>query len=178
MSKVRVTWTESILVGVVLFGLIGTGVVLLFYAGLVYLIRSEVLSWREFDPTMMAFALTATALAGAAAWRLIVATPESSSVRGAFAGLVAGIVAHPLCWFLLLVFQTVWDPNLRRQSLTNIFFNVVFMTLLMTISSLGLVGWITAPIGATLGYAAKRLNRHYALAHNSEMQKKAEIVPV
>ena len=49
-----------------------------------------------------------------------------------------GVVAHQLCWFLALVFQVARDPALRGQSVYNMLFGVIFMTLLMTISSLGL----------------------------------------
>ena len=65
-GEVRVTWTECLLVGVLLFGLAGTGGVLLLLAGLIRLIRSDEGLWEGLDLTLVAFAATAAALAGVA----------------------------------------------------------------------------------------------------------------
>jgi hypothetical protein len=49
-------------------------------------------------------------------------------------------------------------------------FNQVFMTLWMSVSSLGLVGWASMPLGAALGYLAKRIlagrSMDAAIAHH------------
>ena len=63
MARIRVTWTECLLVGVLLFGLAGTGGVLLLLAGLIRLIRSDEGLWEGLDLTVVAFAATAASLA-------------------------------------------------------------------------------------------------------------------
>ena len=40
---------------------------------------------------------------------------DSHPTSGAMAGLVVGLVAHPLCWFLFLLFQVARDSTLRGQ---------------------------------------------------------------
>jgi hypothetical protein len=159
MVATRVSWTECLLTGLLVFGLVGTGGLLLLIMGLVYLIRPDAGTpgTFSFDPSVVAFATVAATLAGAAAWRLIVARSDCPPWRGAVAGLVVGFVAHPLCWFLMILYQTACDPSLRRASAHDVLFNLVFVTSWTSFASLGLVGWISMPLGAALGYLKKRI---------------------
>jgi hypothetical protein len=159
MSRTRVTWTECLLTSLLAFGIAGTGSLLLLIGGLILLIRSDT-SLSEafgFDLKMIAFAAGAATLAGTVSWRLIVRTPDSRPRFGALAGLVVGFAAHPLCWFLILAYQTALDPSLRSQSAYDVLFSQIFMTLWMSVSSLGLVGWVSMPLGAAIGYLARRI---------------------
>jgi hypothetical protein len=172
MGRTRVTWAECLLTGLFTFGLAGTGGLLVLIAGLILLIRpgTSLSEAFGFDREMVAFAAGSATLAGAVSWRLIVRTPDSRPRYGALAGLVVGFAAHPLCWFLILAYQTALDPSPRGQSAYNVLFNQVFMTLWMSVSSLGLVGWASMPLGAALGYLAKRIlagrSMDAAIAHH------------
>lgn len=158
MRGPRVTWTECLLVGLFVFGLGGTSGLLILIAGLVLLIRPGTSASEafQFDPGVTAFAAASATLAGVLAWRLAVATHGSRPWRGALAGLVVGFVSHPLCWFLLLAYQTAREPAVRSQSPYDILWGQLFMTLWLSVSSLGLVGWMSMPLGAALGYLTRR----------------------
>ena len=126
-------------------------------AGLVRVLRSDagfldVL--KGMDPTVAACAATAAALVGVA-WRLIVATTDSALRLGAWAGLVVGLVAHPLCWFLYLFVHVAREPIPAGQSVYSMGFGVAFMTAVYTFSSLMILGWMSVPLCAALGYLAK-----------------------
>ena len=158
MVKTGVTWVECLIVGLLAFGLAGTGILVLLVARLILLIRPDTgLSAFDVDREAVIFAAVSATLAGAVCWRLIVRTPDSLPRRGALAGLAVGFAAHPLCWFLSLAYHTVIDPSLREESAYNILFGQLFMTLFMSASSLMLMGWISMPLGAAIGYAAKRI---------------------
>ena len=129
MGRTRVTWTECLLTGLFTFGLAGTGGLLLLIAGLIVLIRpgTSLSEAFGFDREMVAFAAGSATLAGAVSWRLIVRTPDSRPRYGALAGLVVGFAAHPLCWFLILAYQTALDPSLRGHSAYSVLFYQVFI---------------------------------------------------
>ena len=73
------------------------------------------------------------------------------------AGLVVGLVAHPLCWFLFLLFQVARDSTLRGQSVSSLVFGLVWMTATFTFSSL--LGFRLDHRAAlrALGYLSKRI---------------------
>ena len=123
---------------------------------------------------MVAFAATAAASRGDVGLAGDRRPARFLPVEGALAGLVVGLLAHPLCWFLVTAFQTVRDPILRDASYRNIGFDLVFMSIWISVSSLGLVGWITAPLGAdprlldethSVGKACEDMRFHYNFAH-------------
>jgi hypothetical protein len=135
----QVTWMECVLAGILVFSLVGTGSLMLFLAGLVRLIRSDTSfldALKGIGPGVVASAATAAAVTGGTAWRLIVAMTDSHPTSGAMAGLVVGLVAHPLCWFLFLLFQVARDSTLRGQSVSSLVFGLVWMTATFTFSSL------------------------------------------
>ena len=157
-AKARVTWTECLLAGILVFGLAGTGSLLILLAGLVRLIRSDASFLDVLEgtvTTVAAFAATAAALVGVGAWRLIVATTDSPLRLGAYAGFVVGLIAHPLCWFLYLAVHVAREQIPLGQSVYSMAFGVVFMTAVHTLSSLVIVGWMSVPLCAALGYMAK-----------------------
>jgi len=156
MAATGASWRESFLVGVLVFGIAGVGCVLLAMFAVVRLIRSDGNLSDMVDPTVLIFASTAAAVIGVIAWRLIAGAPGSGPGRGALAGLVVGLLAHPLCWLLLAAYQIAGVPEARSRSVHDLIFDLGFMTVWISISSLGLIGWITGPLGAALGYAAKR----------------------
>lgn len=158
MSRTRVSWTECFLVGILLFGLLGTDCVLIAIITLVWIIREETSPWTALDPTAVACAVAASSIVGVAAWRLIVRTPDSRPRRGALAGLAVGFLAHPLCWFLLTLISILRDPTQRGLSLQDMVSSLIFMMVWLSISSLGIVGLISMPVGAAIGYVTRRWN--------------------
>lgn len=160
MSRSRVGWVECLLVGIVVFGMLGTGGTLLGIAGMVLLIRGELMNFSDFDPTtIIACAAVAASIVGILSWRFLVANPDARPTRGAAAGLLVGFLSHPLCWAIATLSHFLGEPTLRRDSLADSAFSVVFMTLLASFSSLGLTGWITMPLGAFLGYCTRRIQQ-------------------
>ena len=168
MSVRRVGWGESLLVGIFVFGLLGTGGMLLGIEALTLLIREETVGLKEFELPVVACAAAAASIVGVLSWRFVVATRESKPRRGIWAGVLVGLLGHPLCWFLATLVPILRDPSLRGQSLGDTAFNLVFMTLLMSFSSLGLVGWISIPLAATLGYWTRRIERSWTVGRESQ----------
>src|SRR5271166_5420122 len=156
----RVSWTECLVVGIVVFGLVGTGGVLLLLAGVVSFIRSDTRFWdavKGTDPSVVACAATAAAIVGVAAWRAMVATTDSGARHGAAAGFVVGLAAHPVGWVLYLIVHVLREPIPAGQSVYAMAFGVAAMTVTFTFSSLVFLGWMSAPLFAALGYLVKRI---------------------
>lgn len=139
---------ECLLAGLV-FGLVGTAGLLLIFGGLIVFIRSDTSFrdyLRELDPTIVTCACLAASITGASAWRRIV-PKDSGPRRGALAGLVVGVAAHPVFWGLTCLFGAATDPNRAGIFLAGIPFAFMFGCF----SSLGMAGWVTAPLGGFLG---------------------------
>jgi hypothetical protein len=85
------------IVGVHSFGVVGTSALLALLGGFIAYFRTDTDFWRDLDPAVAICAASAATVSGAVSWRLVVATNEARRWTGAVAGLVVGIVAHPLC---------------------------------------------------------------------------------
>jgi hypothetical protein len=152
LSRANVTWTECVIVGVLVFGVVGTSTLLALLGGFIAYLRADTDFWRDLDPAVVICAATAAAVSGTASWRLVVATNEARRWTGALAGLGVGIVAHPLCWLLYFAYGAA-----RGQFPVDNPLKIVAAATLLTIPSLGLLGLISAPLGALLGYLAMGL---------------------
>lgn len=102
---------------------------------------------------------------GAALWRVL---PERSARRrpawGALAGALAGVVSHYLTWYLGYVGANLcfWLTGGCTSSLGEPPADLLLAlsgAAGLTFFSLLIVGWLTAPIGAVLGWAFGRLSR-------------------
>jgi hypothetical protein len=140
------SWGASLLVGLVGFGILGTAGVLALAAGCLAYLRDDRGLWEDLNPDLVA---CAGAAAGVAAWRFVAGPAGSPLCRGARAGLIAGLAAHPLCWLLY-----------GAQGLARGQFAVggpaglaMFFLLLLwpTAATLGALGWISGPLGALIG---------------------------
>jgi hypothetical protein len=82
---------------------------------------------------------------GTLGWRLFV-DGRANAKRGALAGALAGVVAHPFCWFFILLMDGAKGGELIITPLLTGAFSAI------------IVGWATAPVpilaGAILGRAA------------------------
>ncbi len=104
---------------------------------------SRDLAWNHF---LLAAPLGAF-LSGMGAWWWVAARArEVSGGRGALAGALAGCVSHPLSWGLLfLLLDTTDGAPVKAES-------VVVLSLM----SLVVIGWLTVPLGALLGWGVAR----------------------
>src|SRR4051794_31608479 len=150
MTTHKVSWLESLLVGLLVFGVIATGSSLALLAGLVAYIRTDESLWSSLGPHVALSAVAAASVSGALAWRFVVRTDEGQRWSGAVAGLVVGIVAHPLCWMFYSASSLVLDRS--RFSGVNPVVFVLFTTTLATLPSLFGLGWLSAPLCALLGF--------------------------
>jgi hypothetical protein len=93
---------------------------------------------------LMLFAAPAAAfLSGAGAWWALVAqSGKGSGWRGAAAGALAGVVAHPLCWVFQLTASGEWPGSKSLLALVTV----------MTAVSLLVAGWLTVLVGAAMGW--------------------------
>jgi hypothetical protein len=103
-------------------------------------------------------------------WWALVARPGKPGVgRGAIAGLVSGLLAHPVTWYLLIcVNWALALLNLRAgpsggddplNPLTGLLGALVF-----SLGSLLLLGWVTIPAGALVGALVGAWQRRMASA--------------
>jgi hypothetical protein len=152
MEARRVTWAECLLIGIGVFGVFGAlGTVILLDVLINYL-RTDTNLWEEIDPRIVACAAVAAAITGTVIWRVVVATTEAAPRRGARAGLLVGIVTHPLCSLGFSAYILARSPLPGRPPISSLIFSLVFTTTWLTVTSLGVLGWISAPLGALLGY--------------------------
>jgi hypothetical protein len=101
-------------------------------------------------------------------WRLLVVRcPSPTTARGLWAGLLSGVVAHPVCWYVVLLFwhiRAVFFSALPRPPERHVLLHVLTvggldmaLALILSCYSLVLYGWITVPAGAILGaWVARR----------------------
>ncbi len=90
-------------------------------------------------------------------WFFCTRTGDFSTWNGFFAGASAGLIAHYLSWYLMLIGQNVCYHFLGgcRSSLNEPPMNLaygLFGVFPLTFFSLLLLGWVTVPGGAVLGW--------------------------
>lgn len=97
-------------------------------------------------------AALAAGLLGALCWRLLVGAATTRLLqRGAIAGALTGALAHPLTWYLLILYfyATGAQSSLGEPTLNPI--EGVPGSLVLSLGSLLVVGWLTVPLGALCG---------------------------
>lgn len=99
-------------------------------------------------------------LSGLGMWRLIVAVRPSKG-RGLLAGFLAGLVAHWVCWYLLMllhwlgfIFFGTGTSSLGEPPVNPL--QALWGAAAFSFFSLLLCGWITGPVGAGIGYVLGR----------------------
>jgi hypothetical protein len=111
-----------------------------------------------FTSAVAAF-ITATLL-----WSVVFARNRRASFfRGAVVGALVGLVSHPPAWYLMLLFLYVSGERTSSGERTLDPVNGLWASLVYSLFSWLLVGWITALIGAaiggSLGYLAGRVGK-------------------
>jgi len=152
MAGARVSWTESLVVGVVVFGLAGTAGTLGLLAALIAYLRTDDGLWGSLDPATVSCAAASASLVGVLTWRFTVGAEGASRWRGALAGLTVGLAAHPVCWLFYSVYAVASGVIGGGFSVRDLATTAVGVTVVATIWSVCVVGGITAPLGALLGY--------------------------
>lgn len=112
------------------------------------LITGAVGDWQE----MLYAAPVAAFLSGVLGWGLLVNTGRRVTLlKGAGAGALIGLISHPLTWYGAILYlyvsgarNSLGEPTLNP--LAGVWASLVYSSL-----SLLFVGWLTVPIGATLG---------------------------
>lgn len=104
----------------------------------------------------MVAAPVAAFMAGSLFWRLVVVRPAAFNWRrGASAGALASVLAHFLCWYLLVagtyVTELVFQPPLPRGQGAPDLLQSVAAAGVFSAWSLALTGWLTLPAGGLLG---------------------------
>jgi len=103
------------------------------------------------------YATLAALLAGGGLWWLLLARENRyRPLRGVLVGGLAGIVAHPLCWYLAILGQNAcyWLWGGCRSSLGEPPvdpLNGLLAAGALALGSLLFFGWLTVPLGALLG---------------------------
>ncbi len=122
-----------------------------------FLVALLVAGERKNDPeTRWQIALAAAIaamLVAAAAMRLLgVGGAEASGGRGAIVGALTGLLAHPLTWYLVIVWNYCIGTvdSLRQPPINPI--QAIFGSLVLSFWSLLLLGWLTVPMAAATGW--------------------------
>lgn len=139
MTPVR----QSLLIATIGFGIAGA----VSAASMVW--NSGGAGWRG----MIAAAGTAAALTGGILWRwLVLSRPVVTRRRAVLVGGLAGLVAHPVAWYLMIValYVTGARGSLGDRTLTPL--EGLWGSLVYSAWSLFLFGWITIPVGAFVGF--------------------------
>jgi hypothetical protein len=123
---------------------------------LAYLIVSQRGRVGDWWPLVVASGLSASAV-GLLLWRLLCATSQSvSRRRGALAGALTGLLAHPVAWYLALVWNYLLGHTSSLGDTPSGPLESLAGCLVMTFWSLLIVGWLTVPAGAVVGFLLAR----------------------
>lgn len=115
-----------------------------------------------FIPAGLAAFLTASA----SWWLIVERNARPTLLRGALAGAAAGVVAHYVCWYFLLLgnyaFAAATGGRLGGEAGAIDPLSATWAALAYVFWSLLLFGWLTLPAGAALGaaYAKWRQSCH------------------
>lgn len=105
------------------------------------------------------------------AWRFAADPAGSPGRRGARAGLIVGLASHPLCWPLFGAKGLAGGQfQIASPAQAAKFFLLLLWT---TVTTLGVLGWISAPLGAMIEYLAGVISSTRGPAENSPFRRKA-----
>lgn len=104
------------------------------------------------------FAIVAAAVTGALCWWFVIERPAKfTQKRFILAGLLCGIISHPILWLLYMAVPVLSEASLQSFDL----FGVMVDILSIIGVSLLIVGWATSAVGAIGGWLFwKCWNRH------------------
>jgi hypothetical protein len=160
MTCAKVSWFESALIGLSVFGLVGTAIVLA--AGFVAYDTDHIDVWdffvkrRYLDPALVACAVAAAAVTGTVLWRAVVRRNDAGPWRGLAAGLLTGVVCHPVFCLFFGIYTLVREGGAASPGRTVSFLSTMVM---FSGSSLVLYGWVSAPAGMLLGFMTQAIRK-------------------
>jgi hypothetical protein len=172
MTGTRLRWSECVLVGTLLFGVLSTSSTLLLYLALVRPVPGDILSPRPDDVIGL---YLAGAIAGTLAWRLLVTVDRATPRRGALAGLLAGLAVYPLTPLVsiavvrplallgILAYQQVTGHGVDLANFPWLRFGL-WVPLAFAAFYFLWSAWIGAPVGALLGFVWTKARPRFALA--------------
>lgn len=97
-------------------------------------------------------ATLAAAITGASCWWFAIERPAKfTQMRFILAGLLCGIISHPVLWVSFLAIGSIAEEPLQSFDLLYLF-EVMAGVLFVTVMSLVIAGWATAAIGAGGGW--------------------------
>jgi hypothetical protein len=114
--------------------------------------------WRVGDwwPLVVASGVAAFAVSFVV-WRLLCGSGHPvSGRRGALAGALTGLLAHPVAWYLALVWNYLLGHTSSLGDTPSGPLESLAGCLVMTFWSLLIVGWLTVPAGAVVGFLLAR----------------------
>jgi len=134
--------------------LVFAGVVALSWGGVMYFASMSVPG--EGWDALPVLASVATFLTAFTVWYLYVARPRKiSSYRGGVAGVVIGLLVHPVTWYLFGCHTWVLSlfPNPQSGGHSDVLnpFTAVLGAVAFSLWSAACTGWITIPAGAVIG---------------------------
>jgi hypothetical protein len=110
------------------------------------------------------FGLLSALISGTALWQALVARHVTPSlIRGALVGGLTGVIAHPLCWYLMICWNRAsiasghTSPVAGDEPLGPL--TGIPAAFLLSLASWLIVGWITVPAGAVVGLVNAGLAR-------------------
>jgi hypothetical protein len=90
-------------------------------------------------------------------WRLLCATSQPvSGRRGALAGALTGLFAHPVAWYLTLVWNYLFGQTSSLGDKAADPLDSLTGSLVMTFWSLLFAGWLTVAAGTVVGFLLTR----------------------
>ena len=99
-------------------------------------------------------------LVGAGLWRLLVVTRQRIRWwHGTLTGALTGLLAHPVCWYLMILYLYLSDTKSSLGEDTLGPLDGVGGAFAFSFWSLLLFGWLTAPVGAIIGLIRALRNR-------------------
>ena len=124
--------------------------------GLAYLIVSVRGRIGDWWPLVAASGLAAFAVS-LLLWRLLCGSGRPVTWRrGALAGALTGLLAHPVAWYLALVWNyAIGQTSSLGDRSTNALESLAG-AFIMTFWSLLIAGWLTVPAGAVVGFLLAR----------------------
>lgn len=100
----------------------------------------------------------AASITGGLLWRWLHRPhAKPTSIRGFWIGALAGLVSHPIAWYLALVWNYFFgEGGLASDQPLNPL-QAIPGALVFTLWSIPLAGWLTIPLGGMVGYILQNL---------------------
>jgi hypothetical protein len=159
MTYAKVSWLESALIGLNVFGLVGTLIVLIAGFAAYDIGHIDVwdffVTWGHCDPALTACAVAAATVTGTVVWRVVVRWKDAGPWRGLVAGLLAGVVCHPAFTLFFGIY------TLAREGTTSLSSALSFLSIAVkfSLSTLVFYGWVSVPAGMVLGFVTQAVRR-------------------